>query len=116
MLRESCSANNIDVNLEAIIDPRQSTGVPGGDELLAFANGVVGNDTEALDSAREKLASALGAEAVSAASLIVGNYSRNDRAANAIGIPMEPMFLEMSEDFRERLGINEFTSAANSLK
>ena len=57
----------------------------------------------------------LGGEALVAASLIAGNFSRNDRIADAIGIPMEADFLNKSEDFREDFGINGFLSARNTL-
>ncbi|MEE2984471.1 MAG: hypothetical protein VX929_14435 [Pseudomonadota bacterium] len=49
------------------------------------------------------------------ASLIAGNFSRNNRIADAIGIPMEADFLNKSEDFREDFGINGFLSARNTL-
>ena len=57
----------------------------------------------------------LGGEALVTASLIAGNFSRNNRIADAIGIPMEADFLSKSEDFREDFGINGFLSARNTL-
>ena len=41
--------------------------------------------------------------------------SKNARIATAIGIPLEPDFVEQSESFREELGINDYLSASNSL-
>lgn len=57
----------------------------------------------------------MGPAAVVSASIIAANFSLVDRAANAIGISVEPMALDPSADFREQLGINQFPSAVNSL-
>lgn len=101
--------------LEGIVDDATSTGVPHGAELVAFASTVLGNDAAELDRAREALNSAAGAEAVTAAALTAAMFSMVDRAANGIGIWVEPMVLEPSAGFREALGINRFPSAANTL-
>lgn len=76
---------------------------------------MIGDDLAALDSARAALASAMGPAAVVAASIIAGDFSLVDRAANAIGISAEPMVVAPSEDFRAAYGINNFPSAANTL-
>ena len=52
---------------------------------------------------------------VVAASVIAGDFSLVDRAANAIGISVERVVLTASEDFRAAYGINDFPSAANTL-
>ncbi len=57
----------------------------------------------------------MGEEALVGASLTVANYSKNDRIANAIGIPLEADFVNGTEDFREQLGVNAYNSAANTL-
>ena len=57
----------------------------------------------------------MGADAVVSAATTAAVFSMVDRAANAIGISVEPMILEPSEDFREEFGINRFPSAANTL-
>ncbi|MCZ6892721.1 MAG: hypothetical protein O7H40_01575 [Gammaproteobacteria bacterium] len=115
VLRGSAEAAGHQVNIRAIIDPSEDIGIPDGDRLLAFAGTVLGTDTEALANARNALVERLGGDALVAASLIAGNFSRNDRVADAIGIPMEADFLNKSEDFREDLGINGFLSARNTL-
>jgi hypothetical protein len=57
----------------------------------------------------------MGKDAVVSAAITAAAFSLVDRAANGIGINVEPMILEPSEDFREEFGINQFPSAANSL-
>ncbi len=57
----------------------------------------------------------MGPAAVVASAIIAADFSMVDRAANAIGIDVEPMVLKPSEDFRARFGINAFPSAANTL-
>ncbi len=57
----------------------------------------------------------MGADAVVSAATTAAVFSLLDRAANGIGIDVEPMVLETSEDFREQFGINRFPSAANTL-
>ena len=87
----------------------------GGPELLAFAEAVLGADRGALDDARNALAQRLSLEAVGAASIIAADFTKNDRIANGLGIPMEPPSMEETADFRESFGINAYPSAANSL-
>lgn len=115
MLRASAKQNQLPVNLVAMTDRSQDLALPNGEVLLAFADAVVGHDVNALNQARSDLVSAMGSGALVQAAAIAGNFSMNDTAANAIGIPMESMFLGDSEDYRAELGINDFPSASNSL-
>ena len=107
---------NKSFNIEAIIRPNLDVGVEGSAELLAFADAILASDRGVLDTARLALADRLGPAAVAAASIIAANFTKNDRIANALGIPIEPMMLAPTADFREALGINEYRSAVNSLK
>ena len=60
--------------------------MPGGQELLAFAEAVIGPDRAALDKIRNDLAAALSPGVVSAASgLSAANFTKNDRIANGLG-------------------------------
>jgi len=115
-LRESGRAINQTFNIEAIVRPGLDPGVEGGPELLAFAEAVLGADRGALDDARNALAQRLSPAAVGAASIIAADFTKNDRIANGLGIPMEPPSLEETADFRESFGINAYPSAANSLR
>lgn len=98
------------------MDTSQDTGVPGGAELLAFADAVIGPDADALDAARAGLAAALGPHSVSGGASIAANFSKNDRIANGCGIPVDRMQLKASADLRERLGLNDFRSAINTFR
>ncbi|MGR8946977.1 MAG: hypothetical protein ACU84Q_02960 [Gammaproteobacteria bacterium] len=115
MLRASAKKNGLAVNLKAMADRSLDLGLENGEILLAFADACVGNDVGVLNEARAALVNKMGSGALVQAAAIAGNFSMNDTAANAIGIPMESMFLGDSEDYRAELGINEYLSARNSL-
>lgn len=102
--------------MAALLDPDRDSGVPGGKEILAFADAVIGPDRTAMDPARENLANALGPAAVSAAAAIAATFTKNDRIANGIGIPSELRMLRNSKEIRAELGINHFRSSVNTLK
>ena len=106
----------MNINLEALVDPAQDIGVPGGAELLAFAEAVIGLDRQALDRARADVAGAIGAQAVSAAAAIAANFSKNDRIANGCGIPVDPMVLKATADIRAQLRLDEYRSAINTFR
>ena len=114
MLRASAAANNISVNLKSVTDTTLESGVEHGGLLLAFADAVCGSNAAALDIARTALRDTMGPGALVQAAAIAGNFSMNDRAANAMGIPMEGMFLVDSQQYRTELGLNDFPSARNT--
>lgn len=114
MLRASAKEQNVPVNLRAVADRNIDSGVDHGELLLAFADAVTGSDHDAIGNARAKLRETMGNGALVQASAIAANFSMNDRAANAMGIPMESMFLTDTVEFREELGINAFPSARNT--
>ena len=90
------------MNPEALVRPELDIGVPHGGLLLAFAETIIGTDRAALDAARAALVDALGPEAISGASAIAGNFTKNDRVANGLGIPVDPPVLQ--EDGLEKTG------------
>ena len=104
------------MNPEALVCPELDTGVPHGDLLLAFAETIIGTDRAALDAARDALAAALGPEAIAGASAIAGNFTKNDRVANALGIPVDPPVFASTEELREQLGLNDYRSAENTFR
>jgi len=116
VLRESGRKANLQVNVQCLVDPSIDCGVPASRELLAFADAVCGTDIDALAVAREALAEVLGPAAVSGASIIAANFCRNDRLANAVGIPLDPPVLAATKDLVSLLGMDKYASAANSLK
>ena len=115
-LRESGRATDLKINLEALITPTIEIGVPGGKEILDFAEALIGNDRSKLDKSRVNLAHSLGLAAVSAATAIAANFTKNDRIANGCGIPSELKMLQASKDIRKDLRLNDFRSAENTFK
>jgi len=116
MLRASAEANKLTINLNAIADSSLNSGVENGDVLLAFADAVTGAEHGRLIEARANLLDKMGPGPLVQSAAIAANFSMNDRAANATGIPMESIFLKGSEKYRTALGINNFASARNTLK
>ncbi len=90
--------------------------MPGGELLLAFADAVIGTDPAALDAARGALAEKLSPAAVSAAAAVAANFTKNDRIANGLGIPIDAIAMAGHEDLREQLGLNDYRSAVNTFR
>lgn len=99
-----------------MVRPELDIGVPGGAELLAFSEALVGTDRAVLDKARLAVADAIGPAAVPAAASIAANFSKNDRIANGLGIPVDAMVLKITADIREQLGLDDFRSAVNTFR
>lgn len=115
VLRASAQTNGEAVDLRGIVDAGVPLGIAGGEVLVPFADALLGNDAAALATARDAVRTTLGDDAVTAAAAIAANFSRNDRIANAIGIPLERDFVDQAADFRPALGIDAFRSARNTL-
>jgi len=99
-----------------LIDTQQDINFPGGNELLAFSDALLGSDISELNKARSALEQALGPAAISAASSIAATFTKNDRVANGSGIPAEPRMMDGAEDIRELLGLKKFRSAINTYR
>ncbi len=116
MLRASVEHASGKVDLNALVDPATESGIAHGRTLLAFADAVVGTDRAALEATRDALRRSLSEGALVQASAIIANFAMNDRAANAVGIVLEAMFVRGSADFRSALGIDHYPSARNTLR
>lgn len=116
VLRESGRAQDRDYDLKGLVDPTSDTGVASGASIVQFVDALLGPDEDRLSRARTLLEESLGPAGVTAVSVVAGNFSKNDRIANATGIPLEAMFVRGSEDFRADLGVDGFASAKNSLE
>tara|TARA_A100001011_G_scaffold259928_2_gene268379 strand:- start:448 stop:753 length:306 start_codon:yes stop_codon:yes gene_type:complete len=99
-----------------LIDREIDIGFPGGAELLAFSDALLGPKKSELDEARLALSKSLGPASVSAASIIAATFTKNDRIANGTGIPAEPRMMEGNDDIRELLGIKKYKSATNTYR
>ncbi len=77
---------------------------------------MIGTDRVRLDTARAALAQAQSPATVTGAAAIAGNFSKNDRIANAIGIPVDQRELEPTREVRAQLGLDDFASAQNTFR
>jgi len=87
-------------------------GVPEGEQAVAFAEAVLGEDDAALARARDALMTALGPPGLVDAAGVVGLFNAIDRVADATGIPLEPEKAAASADFRAALDLDRFSVAA----
>ena len=115
VLRGSAESLEGALDLTAIVDQEKALGIAGDATLLRFADAVIGNDMAALDAARTNLIENLGEDALIGAAAVIANFSRNDRIANACGIPLEPDFVNQGMDIVDSLDLRRFYSAQNSL-
>ena len=98
------------------MQPELDIGVPGGQQLLNFADAITGSDPRKLDEARTALSDELGPASVVAASATVATFTKNDRIANSLGIPVDPLVLDTTKEVRGKLGLNDFGSAINTFR
>ena len=92
------------------------TEVEHADILLAYADAIYASDDGELEKTRAQVRKQMGSGATVEAAATVANFSMLDRIANAVGIQIESMAIGQTEDFREELGINDYVSAANTLR
>jgi hypothetical protein len=114
MLRASGQVNAADVDLGLVNGARASDGgVTHGAQLLAFTEAVIRND-DSLAQERARLRSVLSPEAFIDACAVICAFNVVDRIADATGIPLDAMMVEMSADVRRQLNLARFASAANT--
>ena len=116
MLRESIEYAGDSIDLEGLSDPgcTQIEGIPHSEALLRFANAFMGNDTDLLAETRETLAKEISPEALVDAAGVASNFQRMVRIADPTGIPCDDIMMVLQEDLCEKLGLNEYVSAANT--
>ncbi len=93
------------INLKAVSDTSLDPNIPFGKELLAFADALVGNDTELLDQARSALQDTAGTDAATRAPMVMGNFEMMNRVLDATGVPVPISMGAISEE----LGLPPFT-------
>ncbi len=116
MLRESIEASGAAIDLEGLTDPacKEIVGIPHSGALLQFADAFMAGDTGALVAARENLVKTMSPLAMVDAAGVMSNFQRMVRIADGTGIPSDDILAVMQEDLCEKLGINEYCSAANT--
>ena len=103
MLRASSKAEGKNIALRGIVDREAPPpAVAQSEILLEFADAAVQRDVPtALASARDKVRAALGPGALVDAAVLVGNFERMNRIADACGIalgPLAAMFRDVVEE------------------
>ncbi len=112
LLRASSEAIGEQAALEGALGQGDG-GLPGGAELIRFAEAATLGSDDLCDARRELIA-ALGPEAFVEAAATVGIFNGLVRVADAIGVPLDDGTLDNSLDFRAALGIDEFGGARNT--
>ena len=116
MLRVSAMQNTTEIDLQAVNGDADSAavGIEFGSELMRFAESVASRDDD-LERYRRELFDAAGPAVLVDAAGVAANFQRMTRIADAIGIPVDNMALEMGQQVRDELGIDRFASARNSV-
>jgi hypothetical protein len=83
-------------------------GVARGEDLVEFAEAVLGGDDARLVASRAALRTALGEAGLVDAAGIVGFFNAIDRVADATGVPLDPERIAATAEFRAALGIDAF--------
>ncbi|MEE9280648.1 MAG: hypothetical protein V3V67_10780 [Myxococcota bacterium] len=114
LLRASSQNRGAEVDVRAVMGDAADSGVAHGELLVAFAEAVVGSDTDALPSLRERLVEAVGPDGFVDAVAVVANFQRMVRIADSMGIPLDAPMEGMTRGLREEIGVAAFGSAANT--
>ena len=110
------------IEMTGLTDPdcTELEGVSHSRELIAFCDAFMGEDPDELSSARQAVVERMGPQALVDVAGVASNFQRMNRIADSTGIPIDPAKNDKEElrrhQMNERLGINSYGSAANSLK
>ena len=98
----------------ALINTNIDSGIENGHLLVSFSDAITGDNLDYLKQIRIELVQKMGQHALVAAAAVAGNFSKNDRIANALGIPDEPMMIKATKEVRTELKLDSFRSAINT--
>ncbi len=115
LLRASGKNHGKEYDLRSISKQGFESGVEHGELLIEFANAVMSPDELRLAAARQAILETMGGGALVDSAAIAGYFNQLVRIADATGIPIESMALDMTAPTRETLDINHFKSARNTL-
>lgn len=88
--------------------------IPAGKVLARFAEAVVLGTEADVSAARVEVIEAVGPEGFVDAAAVIGSFERMVRIADGTGIPLDETTMTRSENIREELGINSFSTAVNT--
>jgi hypothetical protein len=108
MLSSSALAFNHEVDIASIGDPSVPTGIPGGTELLALVDTVMGVSSTDLTDIHRTVVAVLGPEALADAASVHGNFEMMNRVAEGTGIPIAPQAIASMQPIIDDLGIRDF--------
>lgn len=105
-----------DVDMQMAVDGSDGSdgGIAHGALLSEFAEAAVVRDDATIEKTRARIREELGDEQLVDAAALVAHYERNDRLADATGIPADPPMQLLMGDMQDELGIKNFASAQNT--
>ena len=107
--------NGDNVNVQAIGDSTEASGVDHGDALLAFTDSVMNGSAADIAATRDALGDALGDDAVVDASAVIAMFNIMDRIADATGIPIDDgVAHDARYEIGDRLGMSHLTPEQRS--
>jgi hypothetical protein len=97
-----------DYDLRAVMDGdvAAGSGVPEGELMNAFAEGVCRRDMDRAAKARAGIVAALGDKAMSDAAAVIAAFNAYPRAADATGLPLEDEKAEKTAGLRAEYGFD----------
>lgn len=107
MLRESCLAAGIPVNLAAVTDPTVDPLVPSGSSLIELTEAAIVGTEDEMATARESVLAELGWAAFVDAAAVVATFEMMNRVADATGIAMGRGRLASTAEVRRLAGIGD---------
>ncbi len=114
LLRASSQLQGQVANTASVRASGVSSGVDHGDELLAYADAVIGGEQGAITRARQAVREHLDWACVVDAAAVIANFQRMVRIADSTGIPLDEPVLMLTQQLRRELRLNEFAAATRS--
>ncbi len=103
------------MNLGAVTsDSGRGTGVPHGDTLTGLVDATLGGDDVVLDEARQGVIDQMGTEALVDAAGVIAAFTMQNRAADAMGLPLDAPIEIATRALREELGVERFAAASHT--
>lgn len=90
--------------------------MPHGKVLSDYCDALAGRNLNALNAARASVVAALGSAAVVGAAAVAANFTKNDRLANGLGIPIDDLMFKTTVELRAELGLNNYRTARNTFR
>lgn len=90
--------------------------MPHGKVLSDYCDALAGRNVYALNAARASVVAALGSAAVAGAAAVAANFTKNDRLANGLGIPIDALMFNTTVELRAELGLNNYRTARNTFR